>query len=254
MIKNKYRICSMVKRTTSELLNFPAFCEDAAPDIRLNTSVLWCERVEEVRIETKAGNEACHAAAAVRSPPYTAWDLRRATSSNLSGELMTIMNRQSLEGFSLIELLIVVAIILIISAIAIPNLLHARISANEASAVGSVRAINIGMVTYYNAYPTIGYAANLKSLGGTAPCTPKTNKACLIDDVLATGTKSGYTFTAKGTAGPPNPEYYASAIPMTLHITGSRSFCSIEDAVVRVQPTGAKVGNRNKCLPLIALN
>ncbi|MGH9545529.1 MAG: prepilin-type N-terminal cleavage/methylation domain-containing protein [Terriglobales bacterium] len=164
--------------------------------------------------------------------------------------MIMMKGRQALEGFSLIELLIVVAIILIISAIAIPNLLHARIAANEASAVGSVHAINVGMVTYNNAYPTIGYAANLKSLGGAAPCTPKSNRACLIDNVLATGTKSGYTFAASGTAGPPNPEYYASAIPETLNITGNRSFCSIEDAVVRVQPTGAKVANRKKCLPL----
>ncbi|MGA9811937.1 MAG: type II secretion system protein [Terriglobales bacterium] len=164
--------------------------------------------------------------------------------------MIMMKSQQEREGFSLIELLIVVAIILVISAIAIPSLLRARISANEASAVGSVRAINIGMIAYNNAYPTIGYAANLKSLGGAAPCTPKSNRGCLIDNLLATGTKSGYTFAASGTAGPPNPQYYASAVPVTRNITGVRSFCSIEDAVVRVQPSGAKVGNRNQCLPL----
>ncbi len=69
------------------------------------------------------------------------------------------------KGFSLIELLIVVAIILIIAAIAIPNLLRARIAANESSAVSSIRTINTAEVTYQSAYPTVGYAANLVSLG-----------------------------------------------------------------------------------------
>src|SRR2546428_13753428 len=69
------------------------------------------------------------------------------------------------KGFSLIELLIVVAIILIIAAIAIPNLLRARIAANEASAVGSLRTINTAEVTYSTTYPTVGYAATLALLG-----------------------------------------------------------------------------------------
>src|SRR5678809_1473557 len=87
------------------------------------------------------------------------------------------------KGFSLIELLIVVAIILIIAAIAIPNLLRARIAANESSAVSSLRTINTAEVTYQTAYPTTGYAAALANLGPTSAttCTPAATSACLID-------------------------------------------------------------------------
>ncbi|PYQ41375.1 MAG: pili assembly chaperone, partial [Acidobacteria bacterium] len=72
------------------------------------------------------------------------------------------------KGFSLIELLIVVAIILIIAAIAIPNLLRARMAANESAAASSVRTINTAMVSYITAYPTVGYAATLAALGGAS--------------------------------------------------------------------------------------
>src|SRR5579864_2591337 len=96
-------------------------------------------------------------------------------------------------GFSLIELLIVVAIILIIAAIAIPNLLRARMAANESSAVASVRTITTGEITYQSTYPTVGYAAALVNLGGPlgAACIPSQNTGCLIDSVLANNGKIG---------------------------------------------------------------
>jgi len=151
------------------------------------------------------------------------------------------------KGFSLIELLVVVAIILIIAAIAIPNLLRARMAANEASAVASVRTINTAMVTYDS---DVGFAATLATLGGADPCTPTSTSACLIDSMLSAGTKSGYTFAATGAGGPPAVQYYATAVPVTLNQTGTMSFCSFEDAVVRVDPTGALAGSEAACQAL----
>jgi len=139
------------------------------------------------------------------------------------------------KGFSLIELLIVVAIILIIAAIAIPNLLRARIAANEASAVASIRTINTAQISYNSAYPTVGFANGLGLLSGT--CTgatlPTSALACLIDTQLASGSKSGYTFTSTASGGPPLSSYVAYANPQTQNTTGVRSFCSVADAVVR---------------------
>ena len=140
------------------------------------------------------------------------------------------------KGFSLIELLIVVAIILIIAAIAIPNLLRARMAANESAAVGGVRTINTAEVTYSSTYPSVGFTGTLSNLGGSgSPCTSATNNACLIDSVLAAGTKSGYTFAvgAGSGSGTPQPTYTITASPVTLNQTGTRYFCSFEDAVVR---------------------
>jgi len=160
------------------------------------------------------------------------------------------------KGFSLIELLIVVAIILIIAAIAIPNLLRARMAANESSAVASIRTINTGEVTYNSTYPTVGFAAALTNLGPSAanPCAPTSTTGCLIDSVLASGTKSGYTFVATGAGGPPATKYFATGVPVTANQTGIRSFCSYEDAVVRVQAAGGAIASENACQGLGPLN
>ena len=150
-----------------------------------------------------------------------------------------------MNGFSLIELLIVVAIILIIAAIAIPNLMRARMSANDSSAAASMRSIGTGEIAYYAAYSTVGFPLALGSLGGAAPCTPGPATACLIDDYLATnggGTgKSGYTFTATGSTsagGTVNDQFFATGTPVGT-MTGTRAYCSIEDAVLRLQPSGS---------------
>jgi len=150
---------------------------------------------------------------------------------------------RSTKGFSLLELLIVVAIILIIAAIAIPNLLQARLSANESSAAGSLHALQSAEITYYNAYPTVGYSSTIGQLGGPGPCTPSSTTACLIDNFLATATpgstgKSGYYYQATGiiTGGATfNTAYVVGAAPIVVHSTGNRDFCSTNDGVLRSQ-------------------
>jgi len=144
-------------------------------------------------------------------------------------------------GFSLLELLIVVAVILIIAAIAIPNLLQARIAANEASAVGSLSAVRSAQTTYFSTYPTVGYATQLADLGGPAPCTPSSTTACLVDNGLATATpgsggKSGYVLQSTGvvTGGATNNTSYVSgAAPLSWSRSGNRDFCNTSDGVLR---------------------
>jgi type IV pilus assembly protein PilA len=170
-------------------------------------------------------------------------------------------------GFSLMELLIVVAIILIVSAIAIPNVLRARIKANESSAVGSVRNIVTAERSYETAYPQYGFATTLATLGpnGGAGCPAgpvATVGACLLDSTLggaAISSKSGYIFEAMGgSPGPPDPvsgisaltDYTASASPFTFNQTGIRAFCVGSDGVLRQNPnTGGGIAGAQNFAP-----
>jgi type IV pilus assembly protein PilA len=150
------------------------------------------------------------------------------------------------KGFSLIELLIVVAIILIIAAIAIPNLLRARIAANESSSASSLRTINTAQATYVSAYPTVGYSGTIGALGPGAAGTvcpasgPVVANACLIDSALSNATtsaaaKSGYFYAMAATAGGGgtiNTSYVAGSAPAGFNVTGVRNFCTNEDGVI----------------------
>jgi type IV pilus assembly protein PilA len=153
-------------------------------------------------------------------------------------------------GFSLIELLIVVAIILIIAAIAIPNLLRSRMAANEASAVGSLRTINTAEITFATTYPAQGFAPAIGALGGVAPCVNAVvTAACLIDDVLSTtAKKSGYTFTAVGAGALPMVQYTSTAKPTVVGQSGQRAFCSDQSGVIRYNGAGVACGNADAAL------
>jgi len=148
------------------------------------------------------------------------------------------------KGFSLIELLIVVAIILIISAIAIPNLLRSKMAANETSAVSSLRTLDTGEITYASIYPSMGFSLDILSLGGVAAtCNAggaSTTSACIADDVLAKATapataKSGYYFTYGGlvTNGTSTTAYTIVATPVTIGSTGQRYFFTDQTGIVR---------------------
>jgi len=157
--------------------------------------------------------------------------------------------KKDFRGFSLIELLIVVAIILIIAAIAIPNLLRSRIAANQASAVGSLRTLNTAEVTYATTYNT-GYSQSLGDLGGTPGGTPVATAAGLIDEVLSgssangaaatSSAKSGYTFVytpaATDTNGRVNT-YSITATPISVGTTGTNFYYTDQTGVIRQNST-----------------
>jgi type II secretory pathway pseudopilin PulG len=131
----------------------------------------------------------------------------------------------------------------VIAAIAIPNLLRSRMSANEASAVSSLRSINTAQVAYSTAYPSVGYASdlsNLKPPSGSNP--PDATSADLLDPILACAsqpcTKSGYEFSIVNATGTPVSAYGLQAVPVTQGQTGMRGFCSDQLAVIMADPSG----------------
>jgi type IV pilus assembly protein PilA len=172
------------------------------------------------------------------------------------------------KGFSLIELLIVVAIILIIAAIAIPNLLRARMSANDSATASSLRTINTAEVTYVTNYASIGYAAGLLNLSdnnGAVDCTSATavgpTGACLIDRVLGCSAggpcvKNQFNYfyvSIPDAASGVISSYTLSAGPLGWQTTGTKNYCSNSDAVLRFNsPTSTPAGTAAVNAPVAA--
>lgn len=167
--------------------------------------------------------------------------IRPTVGKNRSHRSEFIVMKRAQKGFSLIELLIVVAIILIIAAIAIPNLLRARMQANEASAAASLHALNTAEISYSSAFPAIGFSASLANLGdgGVSPCPGSATASCYIDPNLASGTKSGYIFSyTQDASSTPSLHYSVNVDPLSRGISGQRSFYSSDTNVTRYNTTG----------------
>jgi type IV pilus assembly protein PilA len=161
-------------------------------------------------------------------------------------------------GFSLIELLIVVAIILIIAAIAIPSMLRSRLAANQATAAANLRTISTASVSYWVVYSN-GYPPSLAALGGGLP--PATcNASILVDPVLTTAPyqKSGYkyAYTDGGQGNVANPPggcipgfvgYLVTATPTNAGITGNLSYCGTEFGVIHFDTSGATAATGPSC-------
>lgn len=133
-------------------------------------------------------------------------------------------------GFTLLELILVIAVLLTIAAIAIPNLINSKVSANEAAAVSSVRLIHSMQVAYATSYPAVGFADSLSKLGppdSGASIGPL--RAGLLDSTLGCiaqpCSKNGYNLQIDQTDGPPVTTFRVTAIPTVLRRSGHRGFC-----------------------------
>ncbi len=143
-------------------------------------------------------------------------------------------------GFSLVEALVVVMVILIIAAIAIPSLVHGKMRANEAAAAASVKTIHTAEGLYSTSYPDVGYSSNLPKLGsnGSTCERPTPSNACiLMDDALTSGLKSGYIFELVNDGNKPSTSYTINATPES-GATGRCAVSSNESGDLRFSVPG----------------
>jgi len=150
--------------------------------------------------------------------------------------------RSRVSGFSLVEALVVVMVILVIAAIAIPSFVQARMKANEASAVSSMHAIDVAEILYSQTYPDVGFSRTLQDMGtrGTNCQNPTATSACLImDDSLANGFKSGYVFQLNSDGQRPSLGYTLSGAPEMGGISGRCSFGSNQSGEIKIIANGS---------------
>jgi len=149
---------------------------------------------------------------------------------------------REVRGVTLTELLIVILLICIAVAIAVPKIFRSRIAANEATAISALQGINRAQSQYHSAYPAHGFAATLSELGGPAPCTPSPTSACLIDKMIAAGAKSGYNFSMQAVSSQNGTvtDYVASAAPQEYNKSGVRMFCTMSDSMIRYTANTAR--------------
>lgn len=150
-------------------------------------------------------------------------------------------------GFSLVEALVVVMIILVIAAIAIPSFVQARMKANEASAVNSIHTIDMAEVMYSQTYPEVGFARTLQDMGarGTDCTSPNSTHACLImDESLVNGFKSGYVFQLNGDGQKPSLGYSLTGAPEMGGISGRCAFGSNQSGEIKIIANGSSAGSQ----------
>jgi type IV pilus assembly protein PilA len=154
--------------------------------------------------------------------------------------------RKHESGFTLVELLIVMSVILILMTLAIPAMQSVIRRGNETSAIASVKMIDEMEGQYNSAYPQHGFACTLPTLGGKVGSGPPTAEAAqLVPDDLSSGTKAGYTFTitcgnkTTGSSVDQYNSYQVTAVPNSVGHSGNRGFCSDENAQIRYDPKGA---------------